>query len=194
MKKIILALMTISALSCKSQNPVVGLDAPSNTPEGAYLKDLNNEMNKFVGTWKLNSGGKEFTITLEKREMIYGYKYYKDRLEGEYSFKENGQEIVNTFPINPNESNIGGSSISLPNEYPKCDNCNSNERRIDMYFIDPERKYLNSRAVIRYIAGTGSNPDQISVKIYQPDMVILPYDGASQEPRVPYGEYLLTKQ
>ena len=67
MKKITIILILLVTISCKSQNPVVGLDAPYNTPEGAYYKDLNNELNKFVGTWKFQSTNKELIIIIEKK-------------------------------------------------------------------------------------------------------------------------------
>tara|TARA_R100001369_G_scaffold10707_2_gene23807 strand:+ start:7019 stop:7174 length:156 start_codon:yes stop_codon:yes gene_type:complete len=48
-KKIILfTLLIVSTLSCKAQ--IVDLDSNLNEPEGTYYKDLNNELNKFVGT------------------------------------------------------------------------------------------------------------------------------------------------
>lgn len=189
--------MTITALSCKAQTPIVGLDAPSNTPEGAYYKDLNNELDRFVGTWKFTNGDKEFIITIQKKEQLQIRNSYRDYLVGEYSYTKNGEEIVNTLPnLNQNdgEENMGGSYISKPNRMPRCNDCAPDERRINMYFTDPERKYLNSDIVLRYIPGSGNNPPKISATIYITDVLVLPYEGAPEQPRVPLGEYLMEKQ
>lgn len=194
MKKGAVILAILLGISCKAQSPVVGLDAPYGTPEGAYYKDLNNELDKFVGTWKFVSGDTIFTIQLIKKQQVYIEPDYYDTLEGAYSYKVNGQEVVNTFPVDSNDPTIGGSTIALPNQYTICNNCDPNERRIKMFFVDPQRKYLPSNAVVRYISASGGNSPKISVKIYERDSFILPYDGAPEEPRVPYGEYLLVKQ
>ncbi|TMM30354.1 hypothetical protein FDT66_06225 [Polaribacter aestuariivivens] len=184
----------MAAISCKAQNPIVGLDAPSNTPKGAYYKDLNNELDKFVGTWKFQSTDSEMLIIIQKKHKIKIRDIFRDYLVAEYSYKKNGTELVNTLAnLNSNkEENIGGSYIIKPNERPKCITCTSNERRIEMYFNDPERDYLQSTIVLRFIPN--SNPQKLSAVIYSNDSIILPYDDAPQEPRVPYGEYLLIKQ
>lgn len=197
MKEAILIIVVFFWTSCKAQSPIVGLDAPSSTPEGAYYKDLNGELDKFTGTWKLVLPDKEFTIVIQKRIRFQVANDYRDYLIGEYSYKENGEVIINTLPNLQNsmgEENIGGSYISKPNRMPKCDTCDPGERRINMYFQDPERKYLNSDIVLRYISGISGNPPKVLATIYETDSVILPYEGAPEEPRVPYGEYLLVKQ
>lgn len=199
MKKAALILIVLLTISCKAQN-IVPLDSKRHkTPDNSYFKDLNNELDKFVGTWKFSSNDTIFTIVIQKKEKILINNRYFDKLVGEYSYVINGNEIVNTIPSfsQTNETkdrNMGGGYISKPNQYPKCDDCAPNERRVDMYFQDPERKYLNSSIVIRYIPSSVNNPPKISAKIYEEDMVILPYEGAPEEPRVPYGEYLMEKQ
>lgn len=87
MKNILLifCLLSINLVSCQIY--------PLNTsagdiPDNAYIKDTNNELNKFVGLWKGNWNGK--TIYLELRKVktyssIPGgtHPYYKDRILGE---------------------------------------------------------------------------------------------------------------
>lgn len=192
-----MAILTVFlSISCKSQS-IVPLDSKRHkTPDNSYFKDLNGELDKFVGTWKMTVNDTILTIVIEKKEKVIINNRYFDILVGEYSYTINGEEIVNTLPNlsqNNSEKNMGGGYISKPNQYPKCDDCNSNERRIDMYFSDPEREYLNSNVVLRYIHDNNAL-DKMSIKIYERDMVILPYEGAPEEPRVPYGEYLLEKQ
>lgn len=180
-------------LSCKAQSPIVGLDALYKTPKGAYLKDLNNELNKFEGTWKYINGTTELVIVLKKKEKVKGLKYYRDKLYGEYSYKKNGVIIVNTLPLDINTpSNIGGSYIIKNNQFVKCNDCTPDERRVDLYFYDPERKYLNTDIILRYIQG--SNPVQIKVTVYSRHGGMIPHENSPTETRVPFGEYLLTKQ
>ena len=117
----------------------------------------------------------------------------EDYLVGEYSYQENGIYLINTLPLNLNNiTNIGGSSIIDDNNFLSCDDCSPNERRIRLYFKDPERDYLNIDMVIRYIVD--SNPEQIHVTIYTSDISIKPTVDSPDSPRVPYGEYLMVKQ
>lgn len=192
--KIILTLLMVASISCKAQNPIVGLDAPSNTPKGAYYKDLNNELDKFVGTWKHENTNEQFSIKLKIKGKYFIAPDYHDILIGEYVYNKNRVEIVNTLNNfgGKQTANLAGAFIVKPNERPKCVSCAPNERRIEMYFNDPERDYLQSTIVLRFMPN--SNPKQLSVVIYSNDSIILPYDDAPQEPRVPYGEYLLIKQ
>jgi len=62
--------------------------SPSDIPDNAYIKDMNNELNKFVGLWKGNWNGK--TVYLELRKVkdyssIPGdtHPYYIDEIQGE---------------------------------------------------------------------------------------------------------------
>ena len=62
-------IVLLCTLSCKAQNPIVSLDAYNHrTADGAYFKDLNNEFDKFEGTWIYTNGNTIFTIVIEKRE------------------------------------------------------------------------------------------------------------------------------
>ena len=63
---------------------------PLNTPKidrpnHAYYKDLDGELNQYIGTWKGNWNGK--TIYLELKKIKYLYEgadpYYKDKILGE---------------------------------------------------------------------------------------------------------------
>ncbi len=80
MKKIILlGCILIIAISCKAQIIVPvekSLDyriAGNGIPEGTYLKDVNNLLSKYVGTWKGDYAGKNYTFYITK----YTYKPFK---------------------------------------------------------------------------------------------------------------------
>lgn len=91
------------------------------------------------------------------------------------------------------EKNIEGGYIHKKNEYPACNDCNEGERRIDMYFNDPERSYLSDGIVVRYLFGE-TNPEKLEVVIYQSGGGILPEEDSPDKPRVPYGTYIMEKQ
>jgi len=80
MKKImILGCMLLFAMSCKAQSIVPiekkidYISAENGIPEGTYLKDINNLLSKYVGTWKGTYGGKVYTFFITK----YTYKPLK---------------------------------------------------------------------------------------------------------------------
>ncbi|PTT76062.1 DUF6705 family protein, partial [Chryseobacterium sp. HMWF001] len=66
--KILFALtLFISLISCKAQNLPLNT-AFSTIPNGAYLKDTNNELSPYVGTYKANFNGNEITLFITKQE------------------------------------------------------------------------------------------------------------------------------
>lgn len=110
MNKIILLIVLIIAIGCKSQTHVIDIvnrcDNPNydDTNGSVYLKDISNIMNPYIGTWKWTSDNREMVLTLLKQTK-YHYNsgidnFYKDRLVGYYVYKENGVVIANTSTDN----------------------------------------------------------------------------------------------
>lgn len=189
----------VAFLSCKAQSPIVNLDARiSNTPNGAYFKDVNEELNKFEGEWKYSMGSIVFTIILQKKTMLYDGEHYEDLLIGEYKYLSNGITLVNTLALLDDISivggyhNISGRTISYNDDSPICSDCNKGERRINLFFDDPDRPYLSASITIRYIQGT--DPEQIRVKLIGGESTILPDENSPELMRVPNGTYIMTKQ
>ncbi|MFT5849059.1 DUF6705 family protein [Psychroserpens sp.] len=133
--------------SCKSQ--ILPLDRRISTiVDDSYVKDTNNELDKFVGTWLFTNGSTSLIIKINKHEQIYNGDYYQDYLRGEYAYVENGIEVINTISLledpevdsttsdglqnninfNPiTYQNIGGRYIVTDQDY-GCDDCLDNER------------------------------------------------------------------
>ena len=69
MKQIIITLIGIlSILSCKAQQftvSIYGNESIEYNPN-YYLKDVDNDFNKFIGVWKYTNGNTSFTIVLDK--------------------------------------------------------------------------------------------------------------------------------
>jgi len=87
----ILALICIiSAFSCKSQTYPLNTDY-DNIPNYSYLKDLNNELNPYIGTYKANFQGKEILLYVVKEENKLvdriDKKFYRDVLSIRYIVK-----------------------------------------------------------------------------------------------------------
>jgi hypothetical protein len=186
------------ALSCKAQSPIVPLDTYIHEiADNSYVKDIDNELNKFIDTWIFSDGTSTFTLVLQKQIQTFNDDYYEDYMIGEYSYSINGLTIVNTIPFINNtnlnlQRNIGGRYVVKGPDY-NCTDCLPNERRIDLYFSDPERKYLPNSMIIRYLIDQ-NNPEKITATIYRRGSIVLPYENAPTSPRVPYGTYLMEKQ
>lgn len=84
MKQILLILISVFAFLCKAQEYPLNTSL-DNIPNNAYLKDTNNDLNKYVGLWKGNWNGK--TLYLDLRKIKYHYtgnqSYYEDKIFGE---------------------------------------------------------------------------------------------------------------
>ena len=112
-KNIILVIAFQLTLSCQSQTPIYTIgESPANKAIGSYIKDTNNTLNKFVGTWTFNQNSQVFTITLQKAEMVNILnEYYKDMIKGSYVYSINNSIIVNTENFTGDNSKITGAMI-----------------------------------------------------------------------------------
>ncbi|TCN52539.1 hypothetical protein D0809_00375 [Flavobacterium circumlabens] len=120
MKKIfILGFIILSTISCRAQTIVpvekMGdyIDAGDGIPDNTYLKDVNNLLTKFVGTWKGNYQGKDYTLYISKTTSKYE-TITRDRLLIRYLItSSNGSVLENTQSIPDNSPYIiAGSYFS----------------------------------------------------------------------------------
>ena len=131
MKHIILMILaTFTILSCKAQSPILGYRTfKASVPDGAYLKDLNNDLDKFTGTWKYTNGTTELSVIIIKVEQVFNGRYYIDRLKGNYIYMENGVEIINTLSNDLyNDATITGVGL-----------WDNNINKISLEFDDPDK-------------------------------------------------------
>jgi hypothetical protein len=145
MKNIFLLLIILLSFSCKAQQTY-----PLNTdydvvPNYSYLKDTNNELLPFVGTWKATFDNKEITIKVDKIDHhLVDYvtnKFYRDVLFIRYSIKNTqGTIIKSTMNLQVDQSGI--ETIRLfPNQvlsfsYDGGD-CRYGWGRISLKLVDP---------------------------------------------------------
>ncbi|WP_299182195.1 DUF6705 family protein [uncultured Chryseobacterium sp.] len=96
---ILIGLITI-VNSCKAQ--ILPLNtALDNIPNNAQVKDLNNELNPFIGTYKANFEGNEITLFITKEEnkleKRVNKQFYRDALVIKYIIKNvNGLVLQDT--------------------------------------------------------------------------------------------------
>ena len=124
-------------------------------PEGTYYKDLNNELNQFVGTWVYTEGSKKYTINFKKLikwESTWGPHYYEDLIIGGYKLEVNNQVIHNSIKTNSTFDNANLIGINFV----------KNENKYIIIFEDPLNCDINGKAVIEK---NTANPNQLIWKM-----------------------------
>jgi len=100
MKYLLLIIIT-SFISCQAQT--ISLEEAAqcqinpNCPDFTYAKDINNSLNKYVGTWKGTFDGKVYEVKFAKKEF-QGNDIKDDLLIGRIKITDSNNQIVyNTF-------------------------------------------------------------------------------------------------
>lgn len=106
-----LLLLFILFISCsypKGQEQILPLETKGASVEGAYYKDLENELTSFVGTWQGTFQGKTFIVTFSKFKRFNSFgNYYQDSLVGKYKMLDsNGNELYSTYNLADDKAKI----------------------------------------------------------------------------------------
>ncbi|MFC0343517.1 DUF6705 family protein [Epilithonimonas hispanica] len=112
MKNIILFLVFAISMSCNAQT--YPLRTYIDMPENAYLKDTNNELPTYEGTWFGSWNNKTIYITLKKVTNKYNsiLKYYEDLLIGKFKVINNtGAVLFDNTSISDDKAKIEGGSF-----------------------------------------------------------------------------------
>jgi hypothetical protein len=120
MKNIFLLSILLLSFSCKAQQIYPLNTNFSAIQNNTYLKDINNELLPFIGTWKANFENKEITIKVDKinQHLVEsGTKtFYQDVLFIRYNIKNSqGTIIKSTMNLPITEAKIK-SDVTFPNE------------------------------------------------------------------------------
>ena len=95
MKKLIILILIFFINNYHCQSQIGENEYPLGTlsyeaPNGAYIKDVFNEYDKYVGTWEGTLNNKKFTLVIEKKEhqlvTFYDDVNYKDVLVAKYQW------------------------------------------------------------------------------------------------------------
>jgi hypothetical protein len=192
----------VSFFTCKAQIVPLYTDADVYyhvDNSGYYYKDVDNDFNKFEGTWKWESGNNLLAFSLKKLVNINdGHGYTYDILIGEYHYIENGIEKVNTL-ANINNSNIipelhlisGYNILSKYNKPVVCNNCAEDERRVEVVIAHPDDSGITGYLILRHVIENGI--EKIEATLVSGHK--LPSGATGPEKiDVPLGEYVLIKQ
>jgi len=112
----LLLLLTISCKSYTQQQTIVPLRTYTDIPEdaGYYMKDTNNELQDYEGTWKGVWDNKTIFITFKKINDKYNtaMRYNSDIIVGKFKTLDNNGNILfdNTQSID-NEAKIEGTGF-----------------------------------------------------------------------------------
>lgn len=150
MKNILILIMIVFTIKTYCQNPILPITTSigNEIPDGAYLKDLNNDLNKFEGTWQYINGNDTLTIHLQKFEQNFNGDYYEDELRGNYRYVKDGVLVMDYLDFQ--EPKIWGKYLN-PNDL----------SQIALEIRDPERKRLNYKFLLTHVKST--NPSNIQL-------------------------------
>ncbi|MFZ4107095.1 DUF6705 family protein [Flavobacterium sp.] len=138
MKTIKIIIILLIAIQCKAQNPIIDIsESRIGQPDGYYMKDINNYLDAFEGTYLYTNGNTSFRMLLVKKVQQYNGRYYEDLIIGEYEYIENGVVKANTLNQittvyhNQTTHNIYGNRI-VGNNFKmwQCPTCPVNEKRL----------------------------------------------------------------
>ncbi|WP_419870921.1 DUF6705 family protein [Chryseobacterium sp. CT-SW4] len=172
--------LTVSLITCKAQQ-VYPLNADfDEVADHSYLKDLNNELTPYLGTYKATYNGNEITLVITKEDKklieLTSKKFYQDVLHVKYTVKDITTGTIlddNLNPTGPDKKKLesmgtnalDNNSIDL---YYSGTKCGIGWGRITLLKInDTQFKwtyYPNSS-----IFSGNDCPDSKSIKVYLPD-------------------------
>ncbi len=166
--------------------------------DGAYFKDMENHLNRYEGTWRLDLNSNSFIEIKFKKIIEYNLlssnrKY--DFLIGDCQYVLNNSIIINTLS---NIDNTYSTHYFMANgifdtirgaQNFECPFCLVNEKYIGGYIDDIERPNLPSRLIMRHFTENGVEKIKIWFFISGSIMEDYPFDDF----RLPSGQYVLTK-
>jgi len=107
-----------------------------------YYKDLNKNLDKYIGTWNFENDSIYFQIIIDKKVRIDNFpkvNIMSDELVSEFIYKNKGVEIYNT---KIEDSYISGNSVF-------------SENKISLLYDEPTEnnhiRYKNADLIIEYI-------------------------------------------
>jgi len=204
-------IILLLVLSCKAQNivPIYNINGVELPEDEAYLKDVDNDYNPYVGTWKWESGNNSLTIIFNKVEQhTSSVGDYSDLLVGEYQYIENSVELVNTFPliepigipniINSEDAmrynNIVSYSITTNDiGFPPCPECDPNTRFIILSIKDPTRPGLWGGIVMARFVESGVEKIRAKITMRFNENASINYSGP-EIITIPVGVYTFIKE
>ncbi len=178
--KNILILFIVCFINCKAQQQIVPLETKGIPVKNTYYKDLNNDLDPYIGTWKGVFENKIFIITFSKYKNFNSlYEYYKDRLVGKYKMLDsNGNELYSTYNLTDEDAKV----ISMG--FVGSNNLNKLSLSFGDICIDGEI----------HISFNNIQKTQIYWKYFTYQELVTDDSGCAPYNEMPRGEFVLTKQ
>ncbi|WP_335621882.1 DUF6705 family protein [Chryseobacterium camelliae] len=182
MKNVLLFILFTVTISCTAQT--YPLRTFTDIPENAYLKDTNNELPAYEGTWKGTWDNKTIFIYFKKINKKYNenLKYYKDLLIARFKVLDsNGNILFDNTNLTDDKAKIWGG------KFKKVDD------KYSLIYIDPD---LCSTSGSIYINFTDSTKTKLDWKYFYTNEIITsdcPYYNTGIPQPLPK-EIILTKQ
>ena len=188
-------------LMVKSYSQVINIkDAGkfSNAP-GQYYKDIDHELDPYVGTWLYTNGSTTLKFEFVKVENLSNSRWSEDYIIGGYEYKIGSTILVNTIPdipmvyINPIQHKVHGNRIFKKNNYPLCPECDVNELRLSLTFNEIASTMVGTLILRKTMVG-----GQEAIKLNLDVSGTITYLAGTPPPpsnfTVPVGDYVLIKQ
>ncbi|MCY1661418.1 DUF6705 family protein [Chryseobacterium sp. SL1] len=182
MKILSLFALYITLLSCKAQQVLPLNSSELDTSVNSYFKDLNNELEPYIGNWKAVYQGKTVLLKITKESKrsftIEDKTFYRDAIIVKYEVKDStGQILQSTLNSDFATSNLKniilslGTNLNSNNEVNLLyggGNCNVGMGDIVFKKIDSNHFYWN------YYPGTTTRnditcPPNLDYNIYLPE-------------------------
>lgn len=171
------------AISCTAQT--FPLRTFTGIPENAYLKDTNNELPAYEGTWKGTWNNRTIFVTFKKNTNKYNdvLKYYKDNLIGKFKVVDNNGSILfdNTSLTDDKAKIWGGKFRKVDDKY-------------SLSYVDPDLCFTSGNIRISF---TDSTKTKLNWNLYLDSNMITddcPYYNTVPFPEALPKEIVLTKQ
>jgi hypothetical protein len=121
-KTLFIGLLILSTIGCKAQ--IIAVESFNNysndLPDGAYIKDVNNVLGKFIGTWKGTYNNNNYQFRIVKYTRISSVRNLKfDKLLIRYKITDTNGTIIEdtTSVLNDSPYIINGSYYETNGTY-----------------------------------------------------------------------------
>ncbi|WP_028123628.1 DUF6705 family protein [Epilithonimonas tenax] len=176
--KYLLSILTFLTISCNAQ--IVSLEtiaqcrATSNCPNYNYIKDINNSLSKYIGTWIGNYNGKTYELQFKKiLDEDFGVK--SDMLKGRMRIKDsNGNIVYDTF----NESDDAKTKFSGFGFQP-------NLKYYMMHFVGNSPFACGEMGYV-YLGIKPETPNVMTIRMIQDADIVWGECPSNYQPTIPY--------
>jgi|SRR5690606_21891201 len=152
MKKLIILIIICAGIQQGlSQSPVYPWNTEWDAVEdNAYIKDTQNQLLPYTGTWVYTNGNKKVTIKLQRIMYYYtsGKKHFMDKIAGRYKVENGSTVVFSDWDLNFASANLSGVRIyenKLYGSYFDAGNCRIlSDVKIWLDPNNPNKMYMES--------------------------------------------------